>query len=127
MKIFIPLPMENLSTKTTRYKIVLVPFPFDDFSSLKVRPALCITNVIGKYEHVIIAFISSKLPHDLMETDIILEKHSENFRNTGLQVDSVIRTHKMVTIPKSLIKRELGTINTHVQQQLKRCIENLFG
>jgi len=39
--------------------IVLVPFPFDDFSVLKVRPALCLTSEIGKFNHVIIAFISS--------------------------------------------------------------------
>ena len=26
--------------------IVLVTFPFDDFSSIKVRPALCLTNEI---------------------------------------------------------------------------------
>jgi len=36
--------------------IVLVPFPFDDFSVLKVRPAICLTSEIGKYNHVIIAF-----------------------------------------------------------------------
>ena len=40
--------------------IVLVPFPFDDFSNLKVRPALCLTSEIGKYNHVIIAFIPKK-------------------------------------------------------------------
>lgn len=45
--------------------IVLVPFPFDDFSGLKVRPALCLTSEIGKYQPIIIAFISSKIPEDL--------------------------------------------------------------
>lgn len=38
-------------------KIVLVPFPFDDFTHLKVRPALCLSNEIGKYEYVVIAFV----------------------------------------------------------------------
>lgn len=107
-------------------KIVLVPFPFDDFSSLKIRPALCITDTIGKYGHVIIAFISSKLPDEVLETDIILKKGSANFTGTGLQVDSVIRVHKMVTIPKSLIKRELGLINETVQQQLQSSLDILF-
>ena len=79
--------------------IVLVPFPFDDFSVTKVRPALCLTNEIGKYNHVIIAFISSKIPDDLIESDIIIKKQSENTIGTGLTVDSVIRLHKIVTIP----------------------------
>ena len=52
--------------------IVLVPFPFDDFSVSKVRPALCLTSEIGKYNHVIIAFITSKMPEDLIESDMIL-------------------------------------------------------
>ena len=56
--------------------IVLVPFPFDDFSVTKVRPALCLTNEIGKYNHVIIAFISSKIPDDLIESDNIIKKQS---------------------------------------------------
>lgn len=91
--------------------IVLVPFPFDDFSVSKVRPALCLTSEIGKYNHIIIAFITSKIPEDLIESDMVLRKQSENSLGTGLTVDSVIRLHKIVTIPKSLIKRKLGSIN----------------
>lgn len=30
-----------------KYRIVLVPFPFDDLSGSKLRPALCLTDVIG--------------------------------------------------------------------------------
>jgi hypothetical protein len=28
----------------TKGKVVLVPFPFDDLSATKVRPAFCLTN-----------------------------------------------------------------------------------
>jgi mRNA interferase MazF len=84
----------------TKNSIVLVPFPFDDFSASKVRPALCLTNEIGIYNHVIIAFISSIIPEDLIESDIILKKQSDNAIGTGLTIDSVIRLHKIVTIPK---------------------------
>ncbi len=45
-----------------RGKIVLLPFPFDDFSATKVRPALCLTDEIGPHGQVVVAFISSKLP-----------------------------------------------------------------
>ncbi len=54
-------------------KVVLVPFPFDDFSNLKIRPALCLSNLIGKYDHVVIAFISSKIPDEILETDILIK------------------------------------------------------
>jgi hypothetical protein len=31
----------------TKGKVVLVPFPFDDLSTTKVRPAVCLTEPIG--------------------------------------------------------------------------------
>jgi len=76
-------------------KIVLVPFPFDDFSDLKVRPALCLSNSVGQYDHLVIAFISSKLPDEILATDILLTKTSSYFIATGLQVDSVIRSNSI--------------------------------
>ena len=106
--------------------IVLVPFPFDDFSASKVRPDLCLTSEIGEYNHIIIAFITSKIPDDLIESDLIIKKHSRNSSGTGLTVDSVIRLHKIVTIPKSLIKRKLGVINNSVEVEIKRKIGQLF-
>ena len=39
-------------------KIVLIPFPFDNFSEVKIRPALCLTNKVGKYDHIVVAFIN---------------------------------------------------------------------
>jgi mRNA interferase MazF len=106
--------------------IVLVPFPFDDFSATKVRPALCLTNEIGKYKNVIIAFISSKIPEDLIESDIIIKKQSDNSYDTGLTADSVIRLHKIVTVPKSLIKRKLGMVNKTIALEIKEKISQLF-
>jgi mRNA interferase MazF len=106
--------------------IVLVPFPFDDFSMSKVRPALCLTSEIGIYNHVIIAFISSRIPDDLNESDLIITKHSENYTGTGLTTDSVIRLHKMVTIPKSLIKRKLGVISSSIELEISEKIRSIF-
>ncbi|MFZ7102069.1 MAG: type II toxin-antitoxin system PemK/MazF family toxin [Peptococcaceae bacterium] len=106
--------------------IVLVPFPFDDFSSSKVRPALCLTHEIGKYDHVIIAFISSKIPDQRIESDFVIMKNSEYWVGTGLSVDSVIRLHKIVTIPKNLIKRRLGKIDTEAEKLIMEKIIRLF-
>jgi mRNA interferase MazF len=33
----------------TKGRIVLVPFPFDDMTASKVRPAVCLTDPIGPY------------------------------------------------------------------------------
>lgn len=110
-----------------KHSVVLVPFPFDDLSAAKVRPALCLTSEIGKYDHIIIAFISSKIPADLLESDLIIKKSSPDWKETGLLVDSAIRHHKMVTIPKSLVKRKLGFITGDVQNQVANKVVQLFG
>lgn len=41
----------------TKGKVVLVPFPFDDLSAAKVRPAVCLSDPISQHRHVILAFI----------------------------------------------------------------------
>jgi mRNA interferase MazF len=109
-----------------KYSIILVPFPFDDFSTSKVRSALCITSEIGEFNQIIISFISSKIPDKLTESDFVIKRNSSSWKGTGLAVDSVIQVHKMVTIPKSLIKRRLGEINKSVEIEIKKRIRQLF-
>lgn len=46
----------------TKGKIVLVPFPFDDLSGSKVRPAACLTEPVGRYRHLFVAFVTSGRP-----------------------------------------------------------------
>jgi len=107
-------------------KIVLVPFPFDDFSLTKVRPAICLTSTIGKYNHVIIAFISSKIPDEINDSDIMIRKSDKICSGTGLVVDSIIRLHRLVTIPKSLIKRKLGEANDSLIYEINSKLRQLF-
>ena len=40
----------------------MVAFPFDDLSGSKVRPAVCLTDVVGVHGHVVLAFITSAVP-----------------------------------------------------------------
>lgn len=110
-----------------KYQIVLVPFPFDDFSSSKLRPAICLTNSIGQYNHVVCAFITSNFSATVEPSDILLLSHDAGFTLTGLKISSAIRLHRLVTIPEKLILRILGelpltTIN-EVQGKLKKLFE----
>src|SRR3972149_1306902 len=99
-------------------KIVLVPFPFDDFSSTKVRPAVCLTNPIGPHRHVVLAFISSQPPADILETDLRLNPTEDDFRSTGLRVHSVVRLHRLMTITTSFVRRELGELSPRMQGEV---------
>ena len=92
----------------TRGKIVLVPFPFDDLSTSKVRPAVCLTEPTGPQRHVVLAFITA--PNKLLDSDVLLSEQTPAFPATGLRLSSTIRLHRLLTISTSLIQRELGRL-----------------
>lgn len=117
--------MENQLVMKNR--IVLVPFPFDDFSNTKVRPALCLTDIISNYEHIVICFISSKVSKANESSDIILNITDKNFEKSGLKVSLTIRLHRLLTIPKSLIQRELGVLPNQLERLTEIKIKELFN
>ncbi len=109
-----------------KYKIVLVPFPFDDGVQAKVRPAICLTESIGKHEHIVLGYISSQIPDEIEMTDLIIDSSSDGFRASGLLVSSVIRIHRMMTFPSKSIRREIGELPIHFHQELQKRIQQLF-
>ncbi|MDB9425656.1 type II toxin-antitoxin system PemK/MazF family toxin [Microcystis aeruginosa CS-564/01] len=96
-------------------QIVLIQFPFDDLSSSKVRPAYCLTNKIGGYQHIIFALITSRIPENLLRTDIILSSESPDFMISGLRQSSAIRLDHLVTLRSSLIQRQLASLSLKTQ------------
>jgi len=63
----------------TTHKVVLVRFPFDDLSSTKVRPAVCLTEPIGPHQHLIVAFVSSRIPASPLPTDLLIDSRDAGF------------------------------------------------
>ena len=110
-----------------RCKVVLVTFPFDDLRATKVRPAVCLTDPIGTYRHVVLAFISSRTPADLLETDLILNSGQADFAMTGLRVTSTLRLHRLMTVTTALIRRELGGLSPRMQDEVANRLRRLFG
>lgn len=107
-------------------KIVLVPFPFDDLSSTKLRPAACLTDALGAHRHVVLAFITSQTPHDPMDSDLLLDVTNLDFAQTGLRVASTLRLHRMLTVTTSLIRRDLGELSTTLQTEVDNKLRRLF-
>lgn len=102
----------------TKGKVVLVPFPFDDLSTTKVRPAVCLTNPVGPNNHVILAFITSKIPTDLLESDIVLYTSHPDFAASGLRKVSTIRLDHLMTVRKSVILGEIGELSSDTQTEI---------
>jgi mRNA interferase MazF len=102
-----------------KYSTVLVSFPFDDISGSKLRPALCLTEQKGRYKQVIVAFISSNLKNETLNSDILVLKNSSKWTGTGLKVDSLIRLHKLTTVSSALFKRKLGEIYFELKEEVE--------
>jgi mRNA interferase MazF len=111
----------------TKGRIVLVPFPFDDMTASKVRPAMCLTDPIGPHRHVVVAFVSSQMPADIASTDGVLNPKRRDFAATGLGVASVLRLHRLVTLTTALIRRDMGKLSQAWQDEVDQKLAALFG
>ncbi len=109
-----------------KYKVVLIPFPFDDLSSTKVRPAVCLTEPIGPHRHVVLAFITSRVPANPLPTDLVIESSDLDFASTGLRVSSTLQLHRLMTAATTLVQRELGTLSPKMQSAAAERLRNLF-
>ncbi|HEY2726607.1 MAG TPA: type II toxin-antitoxin system PemK/MazF family toxin [Parafilimonas sp.] len=99
-------------------EIVLVPFPYDDFSKLKVRPAVCLTNEIGYYNQIVNAYITSSIPDKPENSDVLLLSSLNGFNKTGLKIDSTIRLHRLASIPSHTIINYIGNVPFAIMEQI---------
>ena len=95
-------------------KIVLIPFPFTDLTSTKLRPALVLYE---SEKDVVVAFISSRTAK-AKSTDVVIGKQSVEFKQTGLKVESIIKLDKIATISKELILGEIGEVGPKVKSEI---------
>lgn len=100
-------------------KIVLIPFPFTDLTSTKLRPALVL---LERELDIVVAFISSKIPSYPSPDYIFVDIHHPEYGLTGLKVPSVIRPDKVCTILKELVIGELGEIGNLLKHQMNEYI-----
>ena len=110
-----------------RYRVILVPFPFDDLTGSKVRPAVCLTDAVRTHRHVVLAFITSVVPPKLEPTDLLLDPGDADFARTGLRVRSALRLHRVVTVSAAMILRQLGVLAPSFQVQVQQRLRTVFG
>lgn len=108
------------------HKIVLAPFPFDDLSAEKLRPALRLSRIIGVHQQVVLAYITSKTPAQLLSSDLVLNQTDSNFPQTGLKTTSTLRLHLLYTIDNGLIARELGQLPDRLVPEVESRLRLLF-
>jgi len=97
--------------------IVVVPFPFSDLSSQKLRPSLVISNkkLVKKNEYIILA-ITGTIFNDNMGYNIT----NESVNIALPKVPSQIRCNKIFAVDKRIIKGKVNYLkNKHLKQVIR--------
>lgn len=105
----------------SKYDVVLVPFPFTDLSSTRLRPAVVIANPYGS--DVIVAFITTQRSTRPGVADMRVAASPKN----GLKRDSIIRCAKVATLDTNILVGQLGTLEKQYQKILQEKVRAVFG
>lgn len=93
-------------------EIWLASFPFGDVPGMKIRPVLLLTAPMGRFSEILAAYISSVIPPDVLASDLVIDPASGTNAVTGLKTQSVVRLHKLATIPSSHVLRRLVRLSS---------------
>lgn len=108
-----------------RGTVVLIPFPFTDLSSAKLRPALIVSASSSHSEDFTVVFISSVV-RQYTSSHLLLKKSDKRFPKTGLKVDSVVHYDKIATLSRKVCLGELGFFEDSLMKKgdkiLKQCL-----
>lgn len=105
--------------------IVLVPFPFTDLSTTKLRPAVVLWADSSGID-ITVCFVSSQNINNMSAEEFLIETTHPEFSKTGLKVSSKVRVSRIVTTERNLITRKLGKLETDFLNQLDNKLRHTF-
>lgn len=110
-----------------RGDIVLVPFPFTDFSTLKQRPALVISSDAfnRSREDAILVAITSQ--HDSASKGGNYAIKGAEQKRSGLLREGVVLVGKIITIDQRLIRGRIGSLSPKVLEEIAKRISKIIG
>jgi len=107
-------------------QIVLFRFPQTDQQSGKLRPALVVRKLPGRYEDWLISMISSQLSQEIPGFDEIISPDDQDFKDSGLKLRSLIRIGRLAVVNADILVGNIGRIAdirlARVRQKLSQWI-----
>jgi len=100
--------------------VVVLPFPYTNFSGAKKRPAVVIANIRG--DNIILAQITTAQRND---NDLINLKRND-FYSGSLNSDSFIMTSIIFTADKSKINYKAGRLTQDKIKQVEKQLCEIF-
>lgn len=108
---------------SSKWDVVVVPFPFTDINKAKPRPALVLSNESfnEKNGHSVLLMITTasniNWTNDVKITEL---------ETTGLDTASVIRM-KMFTIDNRIIKKKIGALGLRDRKALSKAVSSTLA
>jgi len=107
--------MSEEPPKTPKGSIILVRFPYTDFSAEKKRPALVLCE---GYLDATMAYITGQIPTKLLPSDLLILPDTPSFKNAGLKEKSVLSIDKIMILDKKYIEGILGTADDDLKREV---------
>jgi mRNA interferase MazF len=100
-------------------ELLLVSFPFADITGAKRRPALVLFDTGD--EDIIVARVTSQTVESEFDVELL------DWQQAGLLIPSVVRIHKVATLEKRLVERNLGTLTPSDWARVQAKIQQLWA
>lgn len=101
--------------------IIVISFPFTDFSSSRKRPALVLANLEG--DDIVICEITSVIRKDAYAVQI----GNKDLESGKLKINSTIRPNRILTIHKNKAIYKFGRVQDSKFQEVLEKVKRIFN
>ena len=100
-------------------QVVLLRFPYADLREGKLRPALLLCKLPGKYDDWLTCMVTSQLRQYTPDFDHIIQEGDPDFVDSGLKMTSVIRVGRLAVVEGELLLGAMGQISSERLRRIK--------
>src|SRR5689334_16634985 len=110
-----------------RWDVVLLAYPFDDWTGAKVRPAVVVSSdeYNRRSEDAVFILITSNI-EKRSDLDILIATDHPDFARTGLAKSSMLRTDMIWTLKQVLVKQTLGQVGESIRPEINARLRRLL-
>ena len=98
--------------------ILLFRFPYSDFSTGKLRPALAIKKIGGDFDDWLVCMISTRTRHKVEDLELILPASTK----TGLKKESLVRTSRLAVVESGIFEGKLGSLDEETFSKIRKLL-----
>ena len=105
-------------------EIVLLSFPFSDLQSLKVRPAIVLSN--DKYNNSSEDLVAVPLTSNLKIRDYTILLTNKELESGKLIVNSKVKVDRVFSVSQKLVKMKIGRVKAEIHGRITRMLFELI-